>query len=260
VWPGGASESNGIATPEVTDTVTGRIENISEATITIYLACPEKNVGKTVVLCPGGGYVRLSAKNEGSLFAQWYASEGITAVVLKYRLPNGNPEIPLKDAQETIRILRRNAKDWNIDSQQIGISGFSAGGYLASTLLTHYDESCRPNFGILFYPVVSMETQYSRQSFQKAALGLNPDQNLIDEYSNEKHITADVPPVMMLLCDDDKSVPSENCILFYQKLREHQVPASLHIFPKGGHGFGFKPTFAYHEEMKALLLGWLNNL
>lgn len=257
VWPDGAEESNGITTSEVENN--GRIDNISVASLQIYLPAKDKNSGAAVLICPGGGYARLAARHEGSQFAAWYAEQGITGIVLKYRLPNGHPGIPLKDAQEAMRIIRKRSAEWGIDSLRVGVSGFSAGGHLASTLLTHFDEGCRPDFGILFYPVISLDGErVPHAGSKKNLLGReidNPKQ--VDYYSAEKQITGETPPALLLLSDDDKAVIPENSILFYRELKANGVPASLHIFPEGGHGWGFNDNFRYHQQMKAIILDWL---
>jgi acetyl esterase/lipase len=177
---------------------------------------------------------------------------------MKYRLPNGHHEIPLKDVQEAMRIIRTRASEWNINPGKIGISGFSAGGHLASTLLTHFDESSRPDFGILFYPVISFGEINTHIGSRKNLLGLNEkNQELIDYYSNEKQIKENTPPTILLLSDDDKAVVPENSILFYRGLKEKKIPACMHVFPIGGHGWGFNKNFRYHEQMKNLILEWL---
>jgi acetyl esterase/lipase len=258
VWPEGAAESNGITEKETTDASSGRIYNISEAVLQVYPADAALNRGAAVILCPGGGYAYLSGRNEGSLFAEWYAAQGITAAVLKYRLPNGNPLIPLKDAQEAVRIFRRNAEKWQVDPHRIGISGCSAGGHLASALLTHFDDDSRPDFGILFYPAVSAKAAFTGNGqFRKNLLGDRPDSTLVRQYSNEEHITPDTPPTLIIMCSDDRSVSPLNATLFYDLLRLNGVPASLHIFPSGGHGWGFRPAFRYHEMLKPLLTAWI---
>jgi acetyl esterase/lipase len=261
VWPRGAAESNGITEEESTDPSSGRIYHLSEASMIVYPAEASLNKGVAVILCPGGGYAYLSGRYEGSMFAEWYAAHGVTAVVLKYRLPNGHPHIPLEDAQEAVRILRRNAGQWKIHPRKIGISGFSAGGHLAAALLTHFDASCRPDFGILFYPAVSAKAQLTRgENFRKNLLGEQPDSTLTHQYSNEEHVTPDTPPTLLLMCDDDKSVSPRNATLFYDLLKQNGVKAGLHIFPSGGHGWGFKSTFRYHEAMKRILMDWVEEV
>lgn len=198
-----------------------------------------------------------AGRHEGSDFAEWFAANGITAILLKYRLPNRHHEIPLKDTQEAIRIIRKNAEEWGIHPQKIGIAGFSAGGHVASTLLTHFDEICRPDFGILFYPVISMNN-ITHTGSRNNLIGNRPDSTLADYYSNEKQVQKDTPPTLLLLSDDDQTVAPENSTLFYNALKTNHIPACMYIFPEGGHGWGFKKSFKYHDEMKKLILDWIN--
>jgi acetyl esterase/lipase len=258
IWPDGAMESNGISATETVNE-RGVITNISVASFTVYPADKTKNTGVAVLLCPGGGYSGEAAVHEGSQFAEWFAANGITGIVLKYRLPNGHSDIPLKDAQEAMRIIRKRASEWGINPQKVGVAGFSAGGHLASTLLTHFDEQSRPDFGILFYPVITLENDsITHRGTRDNLLGKNPSRELTDYYSNEKQIRKNTPPVLLLLSDDDKAVVPENSILFYQGLKKQNVRSSMHIFPEGGHGWGFNSGFRYHEIMKTIVLDWLS--
>lgn len=258
VWPGGAAESNGITEPETEKD--GRISNISTASMKIFPADKSKNTGIAILICPGGGYRIEAADHEGCLFASWYAAQGITAVVLKYRLPNKHHAIPLKDAQEAMRILRKEAGKWGINLQKIGISGFSAGGHLASTLLTHFDESCRPDFGVLFYPVISMKDSITHQGSRNNLIGEKDNRDLLRLYSSEEQVKKDTPPTLLLLSDDDETIVPENSTLFYNALKANKIPATMYIFPEGKHGWGFNKTFKYHEEMKRLLLDWIDGI
>ncbi len=260
IWPNGAEESNGITEEEKEDAEGGRIHNISEASMKVFPADPKKNTGIAILICPGGGYTLEAAQHEGTQFAEWYAANGITAIVLKYRLPNQHHQIPLKDTQEAMRIIRKNASQWGVDPKKIGVSGFSAGGHLASTLLTHFEAGCRPDFGILFYPVVSMKESITHAGSRKNLLGEKYDKNLVSLYSNEEQVKEDTPPTLLLLSDDDKTVIPQNSTLFYNALKTNNIPASMYIFPEGGHGWGFKKTFKYHEYMKGLVLDWLKKL
>ncbi len=260
VWPNGAKESNGITKEETVDPA-GRISNIKEASFKVYPADKTKNTGMAILICPGGGYGIEAATHEGTDYAQWFAENGITGIVMKYRLPNGHHEIPLKDVQEAMRIIRNKAAEWGINPNKIGVSGFSAGGHLASTLLTHFDETSRPDFGILFYPVITFGEINTHIGSRKNLLGDNEkNQELINYYSNEKHIKENTPPTILLLSDDDKAVVPENSISFYRGLKEKNIASSLYIFPVGGHGWGFKKDFRYHEQMKELVLEWLEKL
>jgi acetyl esterase/lipase len=227
VWLAGAPESNGIVAEEEI-TPTGQALNSKEAKVYIYFPEQKKSKMTAVLICPGGGYSRQAMNHEGHDVAKWLASKGIVGVVLKYRLPNGHSEIPLHDAQEAMRLIRRQSSEWGVDSSKVGVCGFSAGGHLASTLGTHYDRSSRPDFKV-------------------------------DQYSNEGKVTAGVPPTLLILSDDDKAVIPQNSIDFYSALKRVGVPASMYIFPVGGHGFGFNTWFQYHGQMKQLLELWLNS-
>jgi acetyl esterase/lipase len=255
LWPQGVPESNGITAAEVA--TNDRVENISVPSMQFYPADAAKNTGVTILICPGGGYIREAAGHEGSQFGEWLSSLGINAFVLKYRLPNKHAFIPLKDAQQAMRIIRSRASEWKLDPSKIGVSGFSAGGHLASTLGTHFDLSCRPDFMILFYPVVSMQVGVTHGGSRDNLLGPDCKKDSADFYSNELQVTKDTPPTLLFLSDDDGAVPPQNSIDFYAALKKCKVPASLHIFPEGGHGWGFRETFRYHEIWKGLYIDWL---
>jgi acetyl esterase/lipase len=256
LWPEGVPESNGITAPEITDNE--RISNVTVPSMTVYPAAEGKNTGVAVVICPGGAYARQAAVHEGTQIATWLSENGITAFLLKYRLPNGHAYIPGKDALQAIRIIRTRAKEWGVKPNKIGISGFSAGGHLASTAGTHFTPDSRPNFMILFYPVISMDSAVTHNGSKKNLLGESvnhPDS--VKFYSNALQVTANTPPTLLLLSDDDGGVPPRNSYEFYGALKDHKVPASLHIFPEGGHGWGYKDSFRYHETWKGLYLDWL---
>lgn len=245
LWPNGTPNTNG---------------NDNEATITVYHPADSINTGMAVVVCPGGGYTHLAMEHEGKLVAQWLADNGITGVVLKYRLPHGNYTIPANDAREAIRTVRRNAENWGINPSKVGIAGSSAGGHLASTVSTHItDAESRPDFSVLFYPVITSEKGITHQGSINNLLGeLATDATLLAEYANEQHVDANTPPAILLLSDDDRAVLPENSVRYYRALKANKIPASMHIFPVGGHGWGFRPTFKYHDQVKDLLIEWLN--
>lgn len=255
VWPNGAPRSNGIT--EKSEIVNNHTKtNITEAMLYIYAAKEEKKKNKTILICPGGGYAVEAIFHEGHDFAKWLASEGITGVVLEYRLPNQHPEIPLTDVKEAMRILRSNMPA----NEKIGIAGFSAGGHLASTAITHYtDPETNPDFAVLFYPVITMDMSFTHSGSRENLLGKNPSEELINRYSNEKQVTANTPPTLLLLSDDDTGVVPKNSIEFYAALKEKNIPASMYIFPVGGHGWGMNASFVYHEIWKQLLLKWIEN-
>jgi len=226
-----------------------RIMHVSEPTLTIYK--PPKPNGTAVVICPGGGYVRLAIDNEGINIAEWLNKYGITAVILKYRLPNDTimkdkSVAPLQDAQKAIRILRRSSTEYGIDKNKIGVMGFSAGGHVASSVSTHYTDSvyasdktsARPDFSVLVYPVISMLPSLTHQGSYNALLGKTPTKEKTDFFSNEQQVTEATPPAFIVCAADDKTVLVQNSINYFTALRAHNVPSELHLYTKGGHGFG----------------------
>jgi acetyl esterase/lipase len=228
------------------------IRKVTEPTLIPFLV--ENNSGKNaaVIICPGGGYAVLAIDKEGINVAKWFNSIGISAFVLKYRLPSDaimtDKTIgPLQDAQEAIRVLRRNAVKWNLDENRIGIIGFSAGGHLASTASTHYldkvyenkdDVSARPDFSMLIYPVISMEDGITHNGSKESLLGKMPSADLIAKYSNEKAVNENTPPTFLVHATDDHAVPVENSINYYLALKKNKVSAEMHLYQNGGHGFG----------------------
>lgn len=233
----------------------GKVQSTSQVsipTLSIFFSKEIKQNQTAVIILPGGGYSHLAIDKEGTKVAEWLNSLGITAFVLKYRLPSDlimtNKTVgPLQDAQEAMRIVRLNAAKWNIDPNKIGIMGFSAGGHLASTLSTHYDErvyetsskiSARPDFSLLIYPVVSMQNDITHKGSQTNLLGNTPSQDLIDFFSNEKKVTAQTPPAFIIHATDDTVVVPENSINYYLALKKNGVTSELHLYEKGGHGFG----------------------
>lgn len=236
----------------ITDGKLQSTTQVSIPTLSIFIPKDVKPNQTAVIICPGGGYMHLAFDKEGTKVAEWFNSLGIAAFVLRYRLPNDlimkNKNVgPLQDAQEAIRYVRQNAAKWNIDPNKIGILGFSAGGHLASTLSTHYDDkvyesaykvSARPDFSLLIYPVISMENQITHKGSQTNLLGNNPSQDLIDSYSNEKKVTSKTPPAFLIHATDDTVVIPENSINYYLALKKNGVKAELHLYEKGGHGFG----------------------
>ncbi len=222
-----------------------------EPTLSLYFPPEVKSNATAVIICPGGGYGRLAIPHEGSAVGAWLNANGIVAIVLKYRLPNSaimkNKAIgPLQDIQEAVRIVRKNARQWQINPGKIGVMGFSAGGHLASTIATHFEDkideadtvSARPDFSILIYPVISMNPEITHKGSSINLLGETPGPELVASFSNELQVTANTPPAFMVHAADDKSVPVENSIAYLLALKKNSVPAELHIYEKGGHGFG----------------------
>lgn len=233
----------------------GKLQSTSQVsvpTLSIFIPKEVKPNQTAVVICPGGGYTHLAFEKEGTKVAEWFNSIGIAAFVLKYRMPTGltmkNKSVgPLQDAQEAIRYVRQNVAKWNIDPNKIGILGFSAGGHLASTASTHYDDkvyesaykvSARPDFSLLIYPVISMENEITHKGSQTNLLGNNPSKELIDSFSNEKKVTSKTPPTFLIHATDDTVVIPENSINYYLALKKNGVSAEMHVYEKGGHGFG----------------------
>ena len=237
-----------------------RLVNTTKAVLYAYNADPAKATGQAVVICPGGGYAKLSMDQEGYLMAQWLAKNGIAAFVLEYRLPNGHKEVPLEDAVEAIRIVRKKAKKFNIDPKKVGIMGFSAGGHLAASASNIPAVEDRPNFSILFYPVVIANHYTSHVGSYRNLLGKGFTQADADDFSMEKIASENTPPTILLLSDDDTTVPAAGAAMYYAALRYHGVKAAMYVFPEGGHGWGNYDKFSYQKEWQHLLLRWLNEL
>ena len=241
--------------------ITVNITPDGKANMVGYL--PQNATGRAIVDCPGGGYSHLSMQNEGHDWAEWFNRQGIAYFVLTYRMPNGDRTIPMSDAQQAIRIVRDSAKVWGINPEDVGIMGFSAGGHLASTVSTHSEYDCRPNFSILFYPVISMNERETHKGSVNGFLGqAKSDKQLVREFSNQnavrRHLT---PPAIILLANDDRAVPPvTNGIAYYSAMRNAGNSCALHVYPTGGHGFGFRSNFKYHDQMLGDLAAWLKSL
>ncbi len=245
LWPKGAPNDNG----DVQDT----------AKVWVYLPNKKAATGRAVVICPGGGYEHLAIDKEGHNWASFFNQEGVAVIVLKYRMPHGKHKIPISDAEEAIKMVRRNAIQWNINPNDIGIMGFSAGGHLASTIATHSEKNAKPNFQILFYPVITMMPDITHKGSRNNFLGEEPKKKDEREYSNDMQVTRVTPRAWIALCDDDHSVLPANGVNYYVELYRHDVPASLHVYPSGGHGWGFRSDFRYHIEMLLELKAWLRS-
>ena len=254
-----APHSNGLE-GEAYDAQPYRLVNTTKAVLYVYNADQTKATGQAVVICPGGGYGKLSMDQEGYLMAQWLAKNGIAAFVLEYRLPNGHKEVPLEDAVEAIRVVRKKAKKYNIDPTKVGIMGFSAGGHLAASASNLPAVENRPNFSILFYPVITANNYTSHRGSFRNLLGKGFSQKDADEFSMEKLASRDTPPTILLLSDDDTTVPAAGSAMYYAALRYHGVKASMYVFPEGGHGWGNYDRFSYQKEWQHLLLRWLKEL
>ncbi|MBF9222320.1 alpha/beta hydrolase [Hymenobacter ruricola] len=229
-----------------------RVSNVVQPNLTAFLPPAGTANGTAVIICPGGGYTRLSIDHEGYDVAKQLNEMGITAFVLKYRLPNDQTQpdksiAPLLDAQQALRLVRRQAAKYNLNPERIGLMGFSAGGHLAAWAGTQFarpvgekagPESVRPAFLVLLYPVISFSDTLKHGGSRDNLLGKNPTPAQIRQYSNELQVTAQTPPTFLVHAQDDKTVPVNNSIVFYQACLRHGVSAELHLYPKGGHGFG----------------------
>ena len=262
-------EDNKLSGPE-TVPANGNIGNISKlARMDLYF--PKKPNGQMVVVCPGGGYSIVSSYNEGLYVADWMLEKGITVCVVKYRLPNGHRHIPLADVENAFRYCRAHASEWGVD--QIGVMGFSAGGHLAASATNLWSEDLtRPDFSILIYPVISMEVGVTHKGTHENLLGKNGmwKDHYMDRYSIEKQVSRNTPVTYIALCSDDTVVPAENSLRYYNQLIDKDIPVEMHIWPTGGHGWGFssekfkgkgKDRFAYaREEFYSSLERWLEGL
>lgn len=252
LWQEGMPNDNGMTCQEENGVL-----YVAEPTLTVYPAT-EGN-GMAIVACPGGGYGKLAMDHEGKDMAAWFNNQGITYAVLKYRMPNGHKEVPLSDARQAMRILRHRAGEWQL--KRIGIMGFSAGGHLASTVATHFnDEESHPDFQILFYPVISMDPEYTHRGTHDNLLGKQPAKEEEDDFSNKLHVDGNTPPAFILHSSDDRSVPVAHSLNYYMALLRQQVPATLHIYPIGGHGWGYRDSFTYKREWTGELEKWLREI
>ncbi len=274
LYPGSVPNSKPYVMKEIRMEANGLLvgfRKISEPTLAIYLPDEKIATGQAVIICPGGGYEMESYRLEGTVIADAFVKKGIAAFILKYRLPSDSIMIdksigPLQDAQQAIKTVRMRAAEWKINPAKIGIMGFSAGGSLASTAGTHFEKSyipndekvsLRPDFMILIYPVISMTDELTHKGSRNALLGKTPTKELIDLFSNEKHVSANTPPAWLTHTGDDNVVTVENSIRFYQELVRNKVPAEMHLYPKGNHGFIlFQPT----DEWMQPLFSWMGKL
>lgn len=278
LWPD--SPPNRIATDETeirTESDILRISKVQYPDIAVYLPDKGNNTGKGVLIFPGGGYRILAYDWEGTDIAKWLNSKGIAAFVVKYRLPDSKSlvnahEVPLIDAQRAMRLVRGTHEKWNVNPEGIGIIGFSAGGHLAATLGTLFDQttyeaadkldnlSARPDFMVLMYPVISFKSNTVHQGSREALLGKVPDSVLVNRYSAELQIRADSPPALLVHATDDTAVPVENSLLFYKGLKDKGVSATLHVYAKGGHGFSLAKENPYLNSWTELVIRWLGEL
>ncbi|MGL5318140.1 MAG: alpha/beta hydrolase [Bacteroidales bacterium] len=232
--------------------------NISETQLKIYPADPVKDKKIAILIFPGGGFSKESLLFEGEKPARWLASEGITGIVMKYRLPKGRSRLPLSDAQLALIYLKEHASQLGIEGNAIGVWGFSCGGHIASAAATHFTTETRPDFQILFYPVISMEEKITHIDSRRNLMGDIPTEDEIRFLSSDEQVKRETPPALIVLSDDDNRVTPLNAIRYYSALKKKEIQATLYIFPQGGHGWGFKHEFNYKQEMKSLVLKWID--
>ncbi|MBE0659106.1 MAG: alpha/beta hydrolase [Bryobacteraceae bacterium] len=243
LWPEGAPGAVGT-------------EELDKPALTTYVAA--KPNGAAVLVCPGGGYGALAMDHEGKQIADWYNALGVSAFILKYRLgPRYRHPAPLDDARRAMRMIRERALKLGIDPARVGVMGFSAGGHLASTLSTHFQQGERPDFAVLCYPVISFTTRYTHSGSMRNLLGAPPDPALVWDLSNELKVTAETPPTFLFHTNADTGVPPENSILYYMALRRVGVPAEMHIYAEGRHGVGLAQKDPVLSTWPDRLKDWL---
>lgn len=254
LWKNGFPNTNGIDKTPFDES-----KQNYKPSMRVYLPPKEKATGRVVIACPGGAYFGLAYGHEGYEWAPYFNEQGIALCVLKYRMPRGSRDVPFSDAEEALRLVKENAEEWNINPADVGIMGSSAGGHLASTIATRIKPELRPAFQILFYPVISMDESITHAQSRQNLLGDNITKESDDLYSNEKQVNSNTPRAIILFSDDDDGVPSENGVRYYLALNKNKVPASLYIYPSGGHGWGSRKDFKYNKEMLQDLTAWLNS-
>ena len=252
LWPDGAPNAFEIPGPESGFLVFGA-RNYELAMMEVYPA-PNPN-GLCVIMCPGGAYVMESQTHEGRDLHDWFNARGITYCMLQYRLPVGHHDVPLSDLQQAIRIMRGRT---DLGITKVGVMGNSAGGHLAACGATMFvDKETRPDFQILMYPVITMEKESTNGLSRDNLLGKEPPQELVDRYSCEKNVTEDTPPAFIVLCSDDTVVVPQNSLMYYEQLLLHHVSATMHIYPSGGHGWGWQDSMIYKQSWVSDMEDWL---
>ncbi|MCI2082386.1 MAG: alpha/beta hydrolase [Bacteroidales bacterium] len=255
LWPNGSAGSNGLTGDEMVSE-DGIISNVTNPSIIVFR--PSKPNGIAIIMCPGGSYIRLAINHEGYDMASWFNALGVTYIILKYRMPNGHPEIPLSDAEQAMRVVRAHAAEWGVDPHRVGIMGASAGGHLAASLATLFtSDETRPDFQILLYPVISMSPDSTHAVSRRELIGGNASKELEIKYSLERQVSSTTPQAFIALSADDKTVPPSNGISYFSALLGCDVPATLHVYPFGRHGWGFRDSFKYKRQWTGELEKWL---
>lgn len=267
LWQNGPPSSNGLSGAESKGEKC--LGNVSEASLTVHHPEPEQSNGASILVIPGGAYWVVCVEHEGQAVADWLTEKGYTVGVLKYRLPNGNPDVPFQDAQQAVRLMRSQASSWGTNESNVGVLGFSAGGHLASSISTHFEEdyshgkgdylaiSSRPDFMILVYPVITLLEDYGHSFSTLQLLGEEPSSSQLEKYSSHLRVTEQTPPTILIHSHDDQGVHPFNSIQFYSALREADVSSEMHIFASGGHGYGLDPA-SPSGGWTALVEQWLS--
>ncbi len=257
LYADGPKESTYVSEPE--SNVNNRLRNVTEPRMEVFL--PEgESTGRFVVICPGGGYVHITIDSEGYEVAKWLNERGVAAGVLTYRTPNTHGDATINDVLRAVELTREMAAEWKVDPAKVGVMGFSAGGHLASMAVTKYNSpKNRPDFGILVYPVITMDLAQTHGGSRMNLLGEVSDE-VANGYSAELLVDENTPTCFLAHCDDDRAVPPYNSISFYAALKRAGVKGELHVYPKGGHGWGFKNPFPMREEFNVSLERWLKGL
>jgi acetyl esterase/lipase len=279
LWPNGSipnyQNSGETEQTEITDCI--RLSLVQQPDIAVYLPPKRCASGEAFLICPGGSYGVLSYDWEGIQIAKWLNSKGIAGIILKYRLPNSKSNIighlsPLLDAKRAMRLVRHHAEEWNVKKDKIGVIGFSAGGHLAATVATRFDEgdkdasdaiekeSCRPDFVGLIYPVITMKPPHVHENSKNNLIGPNATDEIAIQYSNELHIKDNTPPCFIIHAADDDIVKMENSLLMFQALKNKNVPAEMHLYPFGGHGFSLAIGKEYLQTWTERFMDWFRLL
>ena len=254
-----APHSNEVTKDEERNKV-GNFYYTSQTEFYLYIADKERATGQAVVICPGGGYRAVCIEREGFKLAEYFKSIGVTALVLKYRVPNGHKEVPLEDAQAALTYLRKNAKKLGFNPAKVGIVGSSAGGHLAAYASTFTPDAEKPAFTVLFYPVISGESCMTHQGTFDQLLGKQHAPYLRDYYSLNNRVTPTTPPTIILLSTNDRTVPPISSTLYYKALKYNGVKAAMHIYPEGGHGWVGRPNFRYEKDWQHHIKRWMEFL
>lgn len=237
-----------------------RVIDIQSPKMKVFLPPKGQSVGKAIVALPGGGYSHLAVNHEGFHWAPFFNQLGLAYAVLEYSMPHGDRTLPMTDVEAAFKVMTDSASAWGFRPDSIGIMGSSAGGHLASTMATHPTEVCKPAFQLLFYPVITMNPEFTHRGSHDNLLGKDASGELEVEFSSELKVTPQTPKALILLSSDDRAVPPLNSLRYYEALQKAGVAASMMIYPTGGHGWGYRDSFRYHDNVLTEISSWIKNL